>query len=296
MGLVSRAAVLTGCALLVVGCSSGRAASPASPASPASSAPRASSGVAAVSVRAAVQLPPVAAVFDYQLGGSYAPAAAVRIVDRDRTSRPAPGRYSICYVNAFQTQPDEAGYWRRNHPSVLLRVGGRYVHDPDWPGEYILDTSTAAKRKVIAAVVGRWFDGCATRGFRAVEPDNLDSWTRRGVHGKITRADDLALARSLVARAHARGLAIAQKNAVEVAKSGHALGFDFAIAEECEVYRECGGYTAVYGRHVIEIEYTDNPRPAYARACHARSGRISIILRDRDVTPRGSPAYRYAHC
>jgi hypothetical protein len=171
------------------------------------------------------------------------------------------------------------------------------VRDPGWPGEYILNTSTPAKRRSIAAIVDHWIDGCAAKGFDAVEPDNLDSWTRHGVHGAITRADDLALAKLLVRHSHAKGLAIAQKNAVEVSAVGRSkVGFDFAIAEECELYRECGGYTAAYGRHVIEIEYTDNPRSAYTRACRARAGHISILLRDRNVTPRGNRAYRYSHC
>ena len=241
-----------------------------------------------------VTLPPAGAVFDYQLGGSYRPAAGVRVVDRDRTSTPARGLYSICYVNAFQTQPDENGWWLAHHRALLLRVGGHYVHDPGWPGEYLLDTSTAAKRTALLTVVGGWFDGCARKGFKAVEPDNLDSWTRQGVRGAITRSDDVAFARALVARAHERGLAIAQKNTTELTTAG--IGFDFAVAEECEVYRECATYTAHYGRHVIEIEYTDNPRSAYTRACRARGRSISVILRDRDVVPRGDPAYRYAHC
>jgi hypothetical protein len=129
-----------------------------------------------------------------------------------------------------------------------------------------------------------------------VEPDNLDSWTRRGVHGAITRADNLAYARLLIVRAHHLGLAIAQKNAVEVAAQGHRLGFDFAIAEECAVWHECGGYTRAYGRHVIEVEYRDQASSAYSRACRLRSGKISIIRRDRDVVPRGSAGYYYRHC
>jgi len=254
-------------------------------------------GIAPAAAAPTVRRPPVAGVFDYQIGGSYRPAAAVDIVDRDRSSHPAPGRYNICYVNAFQSQPDEKHFWLSRHPHLLLRQDGQPVRDPDWPGEFLLDTSTAAHRHALAAIVGRWIDGCAEKGFDAVEPDNLDSWTRRGARGRITRADNLDLARLLVRRAHADGLAIAQKNAVEVSRAGAArIRFDFAIAEECSVYSECRGYVAAYGRHVIEIEYTDNPRSAYTRACRARGGEISIILRDRDVRPPTSSAYRYQHC
>jgi hypothetical protein len=243
-----------------------------------------------------VRVPPVAGVFDYQIGGAYRPARDVRIVDRDHAAHPAPGRYNICYVNAFQTQPEQHRFWFRDHRPLLLRVHGRFVEDPGWPGEYVLDTSTPRKRHGIARIVGRWMGGCARKGFDAVEPDNLDSWTRGGVHGALTRADNVAEARLLVARAHADGLAIAQKNTVQLARQGPRIGFDFAIAEECSRYHECAGYLHGYGRHVIEIEYTDNPIAAYRRACRLRGGEISIILRDRDVTPRGSRDYVYRHC
>ena len=86
--------------------------------------------------------------------------------------------------------------------------------------------------------------------------------------------------------AHDAGLAIAQKNTPEL--DGRALGFDFAVAEECEVYRECAAYTDVYGSAVVEVEYTDNGRRAYARACKERAGEHPIQLRDRDVLPRGA--------
>ena len=254
-------------------------------------------GVDATQTHRVVRLPPAAGVFDYQLGGAYPPAAGTRIVDRDRGARPVHGLYNVCYVNAFQSQPDEASFWRTRHPSLLLRSHGRLVTDPDWPGEYVLDTSTAAKRTALLAIVGGWIDGCAAHDFQAVEPDNLDSWTRHGVDGAITRADDVAFARLLVRRAHADGLAIGQKNAVELAPIGRTgIGFDFAVAEECQVFRECGAYLRAYGRHVVEIEYTDNGTAAFAAACKAHRGTESIILRDRDVVPRGDPAYRYRHC
>src|SRR5690348_18369894 len=104
--------------------------------------------------------PPVVGAFDYQIGGASRPAPSVRIVDRDRHDHPAAGRYSICYVNAFQTQPEERTWWLAHHRALLLRVGGHYVEDPDWPGEYVLDTSTATKRMALTAVVRHWFAGC----------------------------------------------------------------------------------------------------------------------------------------
>ena len=57
--------------------------------------------------------------------------------------------YSICYVNAFQTQSDEDGVdrpdERSNWPAelVLSELGD----DPNWGGEYLVDISTDANRR-----------------------------------------------------------------------------------------------------------------------------------------------------
>jgi hypothetical protein len=249
-------------------------------------------GLAHSSPAATVALPPVNGQFDYQIGGAYTPASS----DRDRGASPVVGKYNICYVNAFQTQPDEASFWTSNHSNLLVkRANGTNLTDPDWPGEFILDTSTAAKRTSIAAIVNGWIDGCKAKGFRAIEPDNLDSWTRS--LNKLTKSGNVAYATLLATHAHSIGLAIAQKNTSELGTTGKtSVGFDFAIAEECQVYSECGSYTGPYGNHVIEIEYTDNARSAYTKACAAQGKSISVILRDRDVVAKGQSAYRYEYC
>lgn len=248
--------------------------------------------VAAMSA-APVTLPPTAGVADYQLGGAYAPAANVQIVTRDRTEAPAAGLYSICYVNSFQTQPGTLSWWKKKHPSLLLRdAKGRLARDPGWPDEVLLDIRTSRKRAAIGAINRTWFAQCARKGYQAVEPDNLDSWTRS--KGRLKKAHAVSFAKRLVREAHRSGLAIAQKNTPQLGRLG--LGFDFAVAEECEVYRECGAYTRAYGTRLIEIEYTDNGRAAFKRACAARGGRASILLRDRDVVRPRSKRYVYRAC
>lgn len=239
--------------------------------------------------------PPVNGTFDDQIGGAYPPTSSATIVERDHDAEPAAGRYSICYVNAFQTQADERSLWSGPTADLLLRDHGRTVADPDWPGELLLDTSSPAKRVRIAAIVGGWIDECAEKGFTALEPDNLDSWTRS--HGLLTEADNVDLAELIVTRARTAGLAVAQKNAPELAEEGiRTIGFDFAIAEECQRYSECGMYTKAYGDHVIEIEYTDGSSRDFAAACAARGSHISIVLRDRDVVPRGAHGYHSTTC
>ncbi|BCB89680.1 endo alpha-1,4 polygalactosaminidase [Phytohabitans suffuscus] len=240
--------------------------------------------------------PPANAVFDYQIGGPYPPAGVVGVLVRERAAAPVSGRYTICYVNAFQTQPDDNPWWQTDHDTLLLKDrAGRYVEDPDWPGERLLDISTPARRAELAAIAGGWFADCAARGFDAVEPDNLDSWTRS--RDLLSQADAVAFARLLVQAAHSRGLAVGQKNAPELSRIGRGdIGFDFALAEECAVHRECDLYQAAYGNQVYEIEYTDNGPDAYRRACADRGAHISIILRDRDVVPAATAGYHYEYC
>jgi len=243
-----------------------------------------------------VVLPPPGAVFDYQLGGAYPSVPGTRVVTRDRTAGPAAGLYNICYVNAFQTQPQESPWWASHAPDLLVRDrAGRLVQDPGWPGEYLLDTSTTAKRGRLAVIVGGWLDGCARSRFSAVEADNLDSWTRS--KGALSQEGNVAFVRVLTARAHRDGLAFGQKNASELAGQGRSLGFDFAVAEECHAYDECGAYTAAYGRRVLSVEYTDNGgTDAFHRACTTDHTRMSMVLRDRNLTTPGDPSYVHELC
>ncbi|MFJ6550559.1 endo alpha-1,4 polygalactosaminidase [Microbacterium sp. NPDC091676] len=239
-----------------------------------------------------VALPPTGALPDYQLGGAYDPPEGVGIVGRDRSAEPAAGLYSVCYVNGFQTQPGELDAWPDD---LLLHDGDAVVFDPDWPDEALLDTGSAAQRSRIAEIVVPWIEGCADSGFRAVEFDNLDSFSRS--RGALSLDDNLALAELLVDAAHGVGLAAGQKNAAEHADAlqEHA-GFDFAVTEECAAYAECGAYTAVYGPHVIDIEYTDQlPRP-FAKLCADPDTPASTVLRDRELVTPDDDGYVFAGC
>ncbi|MFF0850504.1 endo alpha-1,4 polygalactosaminidase [Streptomyces sp. NPDC003280] len=229
------------------------------------------------------RLPPRHAGFDYQIGGAYPPARGVRVVSRDRSDSPAPGLYNICYVNAFQAQPQERSDWPAD---LLLRDGhGRAVVDEDW-NEPLLDLRTPAKRGRVAARVNRWIDGCAKKGFDAVEPDNYDSYTRS--EGLLTAADAVAFMRLLTGHAHARGLAVGQKNTAELTARRQAAGLDFAVTEECGQYDECEVYAKAYDDHVVDIEYTDRGlRKALARW----GGRLSIVRRDVGVSTPDAPEY-----
>ncbi|OIK04159.1 endo alpha-1,4 polygalactosaminidase [Streptomyces monashensis] len=248
-----------------------------------SGGPPAEEGRGAARPATAVRLPPRHAGFDYQIGGAYPPPTGVRIVSRDRSDSPARGLYNICYVNAFQAQPEERSAWPAD---LLLRdPHGRAVIDEDW-NEPLLDIGTAARRTRVAARVNRWIDGCADKGFDAVEPDNYDSYTRS--HGLLTASDATAFMALLSRHAHARHLAVAQKNTAELAGQRRRAGLDFAVAEECGQHDECGVYAKAFADRVVDIEYTDS---GLRKALDGWGGRLSIVRRDRDVSPPGSAEY-----
>ncbi|KAG7091860.1 hypothetical protein E1B28_008261 [Marasmius oreades] len=240
--------------------------------------------------------------FDYQIGGAYTPDSDVKVVTRDRTESPAQGKYNICYVNAFQTQPDEKAFWQSSERDHLLlrNANGEYFVDPEWPDEFLLDTSKDQNRQEIAAVINGWISDCKQKGFNAIEADNLDTFSRS--KGLLTVDNNLQLAKILTDHAHSLDMAFGQKNAGEVAaRAKKEAGFDFAVVEQCQEFEECDTYTDVYGNQMLEIEYYNEDLPEnglenFKDACQARGNQISIIFRDVEVRPPGSEDRVYQEC
>lgn len=275
------AALAVACALALVGCGgagsdlSGTDASPGTP---------------------PVQPLPANIVVDYQLGGGYPPPAGIGGVVRDSTDEPADGLYSICYLNAFQTQPADRSLWLERHPELLLMdETGEPLIDENWPDELLFDISSAPHREELSSLLAPSIAECSDKGFAAIELDNLDSWTRS--HGALTDADALAFASLLTETAHAAGLAVGQKNAPELGTRGRDdAGFDFAIAEQCHRYDECQAYTAVYGLRVLDIEYAGDLGGTVAEVCSDDRIPFSTIVRDLALATPGSPGYTFDNC
>ncbi|MEV4704482.1 endo alpha-1,4 polygalactosaminidase [Actinoplanes sp. NPDC049316] len=278
---------------------------------------------------------PANAKFDYQIGSAYTPPSGVKVVSRDVGAAPAAGLYNVCYINGFQTQPDDsagsegtsrwfAGDATRRKlllpnptPSVpTADDGGKYSRDfyvdPGWPDEIMFDVRTAANRDALAQIIGKQITTCAGKGFDAVEVDNLDTFTRAyadvadrerartdpdfdGTDAPklMTSANALAYAKLLIDRAHAAGLAIAQKNTAELEGDGKAAGFDFAVVEECGSTGECADYAGVYGGKWVDVEYSSS---GFTKACRSVKSKISVVRRDQMVTAPGSRTYVYDEC
>lgn len=238
----------------------------------------------------AYQLPPPDAGLDYQLGGAYPPPRGVGVVSRDRNAPPADGLYNVCYVNGFQTQPDEESFWLDDHPDLILRdADDQPVIDEDW-GEMLLDTSTPEKRAALAEIVGGWISGCGAAGYQAIEIDNLDSYSRSD--GLLDQDQAVAFMALLSAHAHAGNMAIAQKNSTELVPRRAEMGTDFAVSEECNHYDECDDYIDSYGDAVLMVEYSDKD---FDKGCAAYP-QISIVRRDLDLVVPGEPEYVYDGC
>ena len=231
---------------------------------------------------AAVMAVPTGTDVDYQLGGARrTPAANVGIVVRDRNEPPAAGRFNICYVNGFQTQPNEKAFWARR-PGLILRDGtGEPVVDEAW-GEFLLDVRTADQAQADRQdrqPLDRGMRGRRLRR-RGVRQPRLLHPQRRAAEAPARDSGTRAL---LVDRARtAHGLAAGQKNLAGF--DGHQVGYDFAVSEECGRYDECGAYVDDFGDQVLMIEYRADD---FEETCAAYGATHAVVLRDRDLSPEG---------
>jgi hypothetical protein len=279
VGLAAAVAV-TGLSITAVKAGSHQNGTSQSPTAPASTPARAAA--------AGVTLPPKHVRWDYQIGGAYTVPTGVQVVGRSHEDAPAPGVYSICNLNAFQAQEHSESDWGSD--LLLHDTGGKVVYDKDWD-EAVLDIRTDAKRQRIAAKVNTWIDECAEKGYKAIEPDNYDTFTRFPKY--LAAGQATALMKLLVAHAHEKGLAVAQKNTVELVADRASVGLDFAVVEECGEWNECGAYAEAYDNNVFVVEYT---KKGMSEACSGWSGDLSIVRRDQDVLPKGSSGYLRETC
>ncbi|MEU6222851.1 endo alpha-1,4 polygalactosaminidase [Streptomyces sp. NPDC047042] len=263
-------------------------AGPSSAASAATASAAAPAPAPAPASAAKVTLPPKHVRWDYQIGGAYPLPAGVRVVSRSHEDAPAPGAYNICNINAFQAQEDEKGDW--DSDLLLSDASGHIVYDKDW-GEAVLDIRTDAKRQRIAAKVNAWIDECAAKGYEAVEPDNYDSFTRFPKY--LTGDEAKAFMKLLSVHAHEKGLAIAQKNTLELVADRASVGLDFAVVEECGEWNECGQFAEAFDNNVLVVE---NTAKGLSEVCSGWSSTLSIVRRDQSVVSKGTSGYIRETC
>ena len=197
-------------------------------------------------------VPPLHTSWQWQLQGELDLSVNAEAYDVDLFDTPAAnvktlhdkGRKAVCYLSA--------GTWENWRPdkgefpdSVLGAHNG-------WPGERWLDIR---RLSVLGPIMKARLDLCASKGFDAVEFDNVDGYTNH-TGFPLAGSDQLRYNVFLANEAHRRGLSAALKNDLDqVAKL--LPYFDFALDEQCFQYRECARLTPFVngGKAVFEVEY-----------------------------------------
>jgi hypothetical protein len=164
------------------------------------------------------------------------------------TTLRAAGHHAICYISAGSWEdwrPDAASY-----PSSVLGSSN------GWPGERWVDIRQISALKPI---MDSRLDMCRSKGFEAVDPDNVDGYTNNSGF-PLTAADQLAFNRWMAAEAHTYGLSVGLKNDLDQVPD--LVGsYDFAVNEQCYQYKECAALNPFIsaGKAVLQIEYKGDP-------------------------------------
>ncbi len=185
----------------------------------------------------------------------------------------AKGKKVICYISVGSWED-----WRPDAEQFPAEVLGKDYEG--WPGEKWLDIRQIEQ---LAPIMRARLDLCAAKGFDGVEPDNMDIYTNdTGL--PLTYEDQLKYARWMAEEAHARGLAIGQKNASDMTADLVNL-FDFAITEDYFYYEEAEIMLPYIqaGKPVFAAEYTDLPGDFAAFCRQAKTLGFSLILKNRDL-------------
>jgi len=185
----------------------------------------------------------------------------------------AKGRKVIGYISIGSYED-----WRPDKDKFPAEVLGK---DYDgWKGEKWLDIRQIDK---LAPIMLPRLDLCKTKGFDALEPDNMEIHTNK-TGFPITYEDQLKYALWLADESHKRGLAIGVKNAPDQVKD-LVEHFDFAITEDAFFYGWAEKMTPFIeaGKPVFAAEYTDLGGD-FESFCHkSRELKFDTIFKNRGL-------------
>jgi hypothetical protein len=232
----------------------------------------------------------VGTTWQYQLDGTVDLSVGAQAYDVDGFDTPATGTgsvaaihaagaHAICYVEtAWEDYRSDAGSFS---PALLGRSMGGYPHER-W-----VDVRNLGALLPVMTARARM---CASKGFDAIEWDNVDSYTQN-TGFPLSEHDAEVFATDLASITHDLGLAVGLKNStdndMDVALQP---AFDFAVDEQCNQYGECGSLSAFIsaGKPVFNVEY-ELSTGDFCAADRARG--FSGIARTADLTARP-----YARC
>ncbi|GAC1423835.1 MAG: hypothetical protein NVSMB5_17690 [Candidatus Velthaea sp.] len=182
----------------------------------------------------------------------------------------------MCYVNAGayeKGRPDASTF-----PAAV--IGAPYA---GYPNESWLDIR---RLDVLGPIMDARLDVCKSKGFDAVEPDNINGW-ENPTGFPLQPQDQINYNTWFAQHVHARGLSIALKN--DGGQSAALLAsFDFALTEDCWKQSLCNTYAPFVAakKSVFTVEYTDLTTSAtfHQSICpQARTAGMTALLKNRNL-------------
>jgi len=185
----------------------------------------------------------------------------------------AKGRKVICYISVGSYED-----WRPDKDQFPPEVLGNDYEG--WKGEKWLDIREIDK---LAPIMLARLDLCASKGFDALEPDNMEIYAN-DTGFPLTYEDQLKYALWLADEAHKRGLAIGQKNASDQVKDLVDI-YDFAITEDYFFYNDAESMLPYIkaGKPVFAAEYTDLGGDFESYCQKSKTLNFSTILKNREL-------------
>jgi hypothetical protein len=175
-----------------------------------------------------------------------------------------PGRKVVCYLDAGTWEPD-----RPDASQFPAAIKGKSVDG--FATEHWLDIRQY--NGTLGTIMKARLDLCKSKGFDAVEPDNVDGYTN-STGFPLTAADELAYNTWFANQAHSRGLSVGLKNDNEQIPNLLPY-YDWALNEQCWQYSECTtaqngdyGYDQFVnaGKAVFQVEYKLQPSQFCAKS------------------------------
>ncbi|WP_446902399.1 endo alpha-1,4 polygalactosaminidase [Burkholderia sp. YIM B11467] len=159
------------------------------------------------------------------------------------------GRKVVCYFSAGSSEN-----WRPDFSKFKESDQGKKLDD--WEGERWLDIRSSNVRDIMTARLDR----AVSKGCDGVEPDNVDGYAN-DTGFPLQDSDQYAFNVFIANEAHKRNLAVGLKNDVDQLVALEP-SFDFAVNEECNEHKECGGYTVFTSKNkpVLNAEYASKYR------------------------------------
>jgi hypothetical protein len=175
----------------------------------------------------------------------------------------------VCYMDAGTYEPG-----RPDSSSFPASLRGNAVQG--WPGEYWLDVRPSGPNyATLQSIMLARFKECQSKGFDAVEPDNIDSYTNTPGFS-TSPADQIAYNEWIASTVHGLGMAVFQKNDLDQISTLLPY-FDGILDEECNHNSECDTLTpyVTAGKPAWNAEYTEDGETT-AMFCSA-DGNLGIV-------------------